>query len=83
LPPGWYYQFESAGAVGPFKTGIEAGTAARDIMVVVNAWNLHKQVEPDISTERLFAMIETDTGVGVDRQIEALQRAGILEGGQS
>ena len=30
---GWYYQFESAAAVGPFAEPIEAGTAAREIIL--------------------------------------------------
>jgi hypothetical protein len=46
---------------------------------IVAAWNLHQEVEPDISTERLFAMVETDTGADTDRQVQALHRAGVLK----
>ena len=46
---------------------------------IVDAWTLHRDAEPDISTERLFAMVETDTGAGTDRQVQALVRAGVLK----
>ena len=41
---------------------------------IVAARRRHEEAEPDNSTERLFAIVETDTGAGVGRQIEALHR---------
>jgi hypothetical protein len=47
--------------------------------LIVDSWNRHEAAEPDISTERLMDMVRGDTGADVDRQIEALQRAGVLK----
>jgi hypothetical protein len=44
----------------------------------VDSWKLHEEAEADISTERLMAMVQGDTGAEVDEQIEALQCAGLL-----
>jgi hypothetical protein len=46
--------------------------------LIVTAWEIIEDAEPDISTERLFAMVENDTGADYHRIIEALERAGIL-----
>ena len=46
---------------------------------IVAAWTAIEDAEPDISTERLMAMVEDDTGEDSARQIEALERAGLLE----
>jgi hypothetical protein len=40
---------------------------------VVASWRRHEEAEPDLSTERLMAMVEANTGADVDRQIEALR----------
>jgi hypothetical protein len=32
-PPGWYYQFEPVDPVGPFDSAIDAGKAARAVIV--------------------------------------------------
>jgi hypothetical protein len=45
---------------------------------IVTAWQRHEEAEPDISTERLMAMVENDTGADITRQIEALKRAGLM-----
>jgi hypothetical protein len=45
---------------------------------ILESWHRHEAAEPDISTERLMAMVRDDTGAEPDRQVEALQRAGML-----
>lgn len=45
---------------------------------IVAAWEAIEDAEPDISTERLMAMVENDTGADCSRQTEALERAGLL-----
>lgn len=45
---------------------------------IINAWNAIEDAEPDISTERLMAMVENNTGADCSRQTEALERAGLL-----
>jgi hypothetical protein len=64
---------------GKARVALAAERAARLDQRIIDAWNLHQEVEPDISTERLFAMVETDTGAETDRQIQALRRAGVLK----
>ena len=44
----------------------------------LESWRRYEAAEPDISTERLMAMVRGDTGAEPDRQVEALQRAGML-----
>jgi len=46
---------------------------------IVASWNEHEAAEPGISTERLMEMVRGDTGADIDRQIEALQRTGMLK----
>jgi hypothetical protein len=46
---------------------------------IIEAWEAHEAREPDISTERLMAMVEDDTGADVTRQLRALERAGMLK----
>lgn len=61
------------------RVALAAERRARLDQRIVDAWALHQEAEPDISTERLFAMIETDTGADTDRQVQALVRAGVLK----
>lgn len=64
------------------KTKNERKRIALDALVdqrIVAAWTAIEDAEPDISTERLMAMVENDTGEDCSRQIEALERAGLLE----
>jgi len=68
--------------------GGELGTRSSDDMAratrhnldqrILESWHRHEAAEPDISTERLMAMVRDDTGAEPDRQVEALQRAGML-----
>jgi hypothetical protein len=46
--------------------------------LIISIWEMIEDAEPDISTERLMAMVENDTGADYHRIIEALERAGIL-----
>jgi hypothetical protein len=39
---------------------------------------MHEDSEPDISTERLFAMVSDDTGADADAIVEALRAGGDL-----
>jgi hypothetical protein len=66
-------------ARGKARVALAAERRAQLDRRIVDAWNLHQEVEPDISTERLFAMVESDTSADTDRQIQALQRAGVLK----
>lgn len=66
-------------ARGKARVALAAERGVRLDQRIVDAWNLHQEVEPDISTERLFAMVETDTGADTDRQVQALVRAGVLK----
>ena len=50
---------------------------------IIASWEAHEDAEPDISTERLMAMVENDTGADCSRQIEAMERAGLLSEEQS
>ena len=45
---------------------------------ILESGHRHEAAEPDISTERLMAMVRDDTDAEPDRQVEALQRAGML-----
>lgn len=54
-------------------------TQAEQDRAIIAAWNAHEEADPDISTERLMAMVEDDTGADCSRQIEALDRAGLLK----
>jgi hypothetical protein len=47
---------------------------------ILESWHRHEAAEPDISTERLMAMVRDGTGAEPDRQVEALQRAGCCAG---
>lgn len=46
---------------------------------IIAAWNAIEDAEPDISTERLMAMVENDTGADCSRQTSALARAELLK----
>lgn len=46
---------------------------------ILASWRLHEEEDEDISTERLMAMVEDDTGADNARQIQALERAGLLQ----
>ncbi len=39
---------------------------------ILASYDLHESMEPDISTERLLAMVENDTGADSAEVIEAL-----------
>src|SRR6185369_12094303 len=43
--------------------------------LIISIWEMIEDAEPDISTERLMAMVENDTGADYHRIIEALERA--------
>lgn len=47
--------------------------------IIIAAWERHEAADPDISDERLIAMVEDDTGADVGRQLAALARAGLLK----
>jgi len=46
--------------------------------LIIAAWEVIEDAEPDISTERLMAMVEDDTGADIFRIVDALERAGRL-----
>jgi hypothetical protein len=56
-----------------------AAVAAERDQRILAAWKRHEAAEPDISTERLMAMVQSDTGAEPDRQVEALRRAGMSQ----
>jgi hypothetical protein len=56
-----------------------AAVAAERDRRILAAWKLHEAAEPAISTERLMAMVQGDTGAEPDRQVEALRRAGMFQ----
>jgi hypothetical protein len=66
-------------ALGKARTALAAERGARLDQRIVDAWALHRDAEPDISTERLMEMVRGDTGADPDRQIQALRRAGLLK----
>lgn len=45
---------------------------------IVAAWQRHEDAEPDISTERLIAMVGDDANAEVDEIMAALERAGMV-----
>lgn len=44
---------------------------------IVQCWKAHEDSEPDISTERLFAMVSDDTGADIDEIASALAASGL------
>lgn len=45
---------------------------------IIESWSIHEDADPEISTERLMAMVQDDTGADATRQLAALRRAGLL-----
>lgn len=52
----------------------------RDLdQAIVNAWQMHEDLSPDISTEALMELVRDDTGADPSRQIDALRWAGLMK----
>lgn len=39
---------------------------------IVEAWDMFEEMEPDISTERLLAMVEDETGADAGEIVDAI-----------
>lgn len=46
---------------------------------IINAWDLFEEMDPDISTEQLFARIEADQGCDAGDICEAMKLTGRAE----